>query len=60
MIYLDSAATSLLKPETVAPAVLPDPEAHAAYEKKYALYLRAIECLNGLWPEMQEFIENGQ
>ena len=41
----------------VAPAVYPRPEAAAAYEKKYALYRKAIDCLNELWPAMQEFIE---
>lgn len=41
----------------VSAAVYPRPEAVAAYEKKYRLYLRAIECLNGLWPDMQDLIE---
>ncbi len=41
----------------VSSAVCPRPEAVAVYNKKYALYCRAIECLNGLWPDMQELIE---
>ena len=40
-----------------SPAVYPRPEAAAAYEKKYALYRKAIECLNDLWPAMQELVE---
>ena len=36
---------------------LPDPDAGAVYEKKYRLYLRTIECLDGLWTGMQELIE---
>lgn len=38
-------------------AVYPRPDAVAAYEKKYRLYLRSIDCLNDLWPEMQDLIE---
>ena len=41
----------------LAPAVYPDPQAGAAYEKKYTLYCRAIQCLDGLWPAMQDFLE---
>lgn len=38
--------------------VLPDARAHAAYEKRYALYRRVNECLDGLWDEMRECVEN--
>lgn len=41
----------------VAAPVYPRPDAVAAYEKKYRLYLRAITCLDGLWPDMQNLIE---
>ena len=41
----------------ISAAVYPRPDAAAAYEKKYRLYLRAIACLDGLWPDMQDFIE---
>lgn len=41
----------------VSAAVHPRPDAVAGYDKKYRLYLRAIECLNGLWPDMQKLIE---
>lgn len=35
----------------------PDPAAHTHYERRYRLYKRAIECLDGLWDEMQACIE---
>ena len=37
--------------------VHPRPEAAAAYDKKYALYTKAIEALNGFWPAMQDYID---
>ena len=37
--------------------VLPRPDAAKVYEEKYALYLKTIECLNALWPDMQRFME---
>ena len=45
---------------TVTARVCPNPEATAAYEKKYQLYRSAIRCLNGFWPEMQDFITEGK
>ena len=41
----------------VSPAVYPRTEASDIYQKKYALYCRAIESLNGFWPAMQDLIE---
>ena len=38
-------------------AVQPDESRFDIYDKKYHLYLRTIECLDGLWDEMQELIE---
>ena len=38
--------------------VLPDPRAHEAYQKRYALYRRINECLDGLWDEMRACVEN--
>lgn len=35
-------------------AFIPDRAAHEAYERKYQMYLKAIECLRPLWPEMRE------
>ena len=41
----------------ISPPVLPDPASARAYDRKYALYCKAIECLDGLWPDMQELME---
>ena len=41
----------------VGERVLPDPAAHEIYNRRYALYKRAVECLDGLWDEMQACIE---
>jgi len=43
-----------------APAVFPQDAASAAYDRKYALYLQAIECLNPLWPSMQAYIDESE
>lgn len=51
---LPNAAAHMCK---ISAAVHPRPDAAAVYEKKYRLYLRAIACLDGLWPDMQDFIE---
>ena len=37
--------------------VYPNPEKVAVYEKKYQLYRKAVECLDGLWPQMQDLID---
>jgi len=37
--------------------VLPDPKAHEAYEKRYALYQRINASLDGLWDEMRAGVE---
>lgn len=41
----------------VSEPVFPRPEAAAIYEKKYALYQKTIQCLDGVWDEMQALIE---
>ena len=41
----------------IAPAVMPDPAKKPIYENKYRLYCKSIECLDGLWDEMQQLIE---
>lgn len=41
----------------VAPAVLPDPAKAEIYNKKYALYKKTIHCLDPLWGDMQQLIE---
>ena len=40
-------------------SIYPDPEAAKAYDKKYNLYQKAIQCLDDLWPDMQAYIEDG-
>ena len=35
----------------------PNPDWTAAYDKKYRLYVRTLEQLDGLWDEMQDLIE---
>ena len=36
----------------------PNQAASAAYDRKYALYCKTISCLDGLWDEMQTYIES--
>lgn len=35
----------------------PNAELKEIYDQKYALYLKTIECLDGLWDQMQAYIE---
>ncbi|MCR5575706.1 MAG: carbohydrate kinase [Oscillospiraceae bacterium] len=42
----------------VSPAVLPDGAKAEIYAKKYALYKKTIEALDGLWDDMQALIES--
>ncbi len=37
--------------------VYPRAEKRAVYDKKYALYCKAIRCLDPLWTQMQELVE---
>lgn len=37
--------------------VYPNLEKLAVYDKKYALYLKTIQCLDPLWTQMQEVVE---
>ena len=37
--------------------VTPDMEAHRAYDRRYRMYLRVIECLDPLWDDLQRCIE---
>ena len=41
----------------IAPPVLPNPDLAGIYGKKYALYQKVIDHLDGLWDPMQELIE---
>lgn len=42
---------------TVNRAILPDRQKAEIYDRKYRLYCRTIECLDGLWDEMQKVVE---
>ena len=35
----------------------PNPAVTDIYDKKYALYKKTIDCLDGVWDDMQAFIE---
>ncbi|MBQ7535184.1 MAG: carbohydrate kinase [Stomatobaculum sp.] len=37
--------------------IIPDPAAVPVYEKKYQLYKKALESLDGLWDDMQALVE---
>lgn len=41
----------------IAPAVQPRRQYSAIYEQKYALYRKTVDCLDGLWDQMQALIE---
>jgi len=41
----------------VGDRVMPDPKTYEAYNQRYSLYLRTIECLDPLWDTMQRCIE---
>lgn len=41
----------------IAPAVQPNPKLADIYTKKYALYVKTIDCLDALWDDMQRLIE---
>ena len=40
-----------------SPTIQPDAARADMYDKKYQLYVRAIECLDGLWDDMQKVID---
>ena len=42
---------------TVGAHVEPDMKAHAAYDRRYQMYKRIIECLDPLWDDMQKCVE---
>ena len=49
-----AAAENMVK---IGARVEPDPTKKEVYDKKYALYQKTISCLDGLWDDMQKFIE---
>ena len=52
---LDAAAKAMCP---VGERAEPNPAVQQAYARRYQLYKRTIECLDGLWDEMQACIEN--
>lgn len=44
----------------VGRAIAPNPELADIYDRKYAVYKKTLECLDGLWDEMQKLVELGE
>lgn len=44
----------------VSQAIAPNPDLAEIYNRKYELYVRTIECLDGLWDTMQKVVENSE
>ena len=42
---------------TVSRRFEPDEQRAAVYDRKYALYCKTVDCLDGLWTEMQSLID---
>ena len=42
----------------ISDAVMPNPAMKDIYDRKYRLYVRAIESLDSFWDEMQSLIES--
>ena len=38
-------------------AVMPNRDLAEIYDRKYRLYLKTVQCLDGLWDEMQQMVE---
>lgn len=51
---LDEAISHMTQ---ISETIQPNPQLAEIYNKKYALYVKAIECLDGLWTNMQELVE---
>ena len=45
---------------TVSRRYEPNPEFREIYDKKYALYIKTINSLDGLWDDMQALIEESE
>ncbi len=52
-----SPADAAAHMSAAAAPVYPRPEAAADYDRKYALYKKAIEVLDDFWPAMQDYID---
>ncbi|MBO5283487.1 MAG: carbohydrate kinase [Lachnospiraceae bacterium] len=53
-VSMEEAAANMC---SLSAAVYPDPGKKAIYDRKYALYCKTIQCLDGLWDGMQLLAE---
>ena len=44
----------------IAPAVLPNPEKKAIYDRKYQMFLQVIQALDSVWDSMQSLIDQSR
>ena len=44
----------------VSQAIAPNPRLAEIYNRKYELYVKTIECLDGLWDTMQKVVESSE
>ena len=44
----------------IAPAVLPNPEKKAIYDRKYQMFLQVIQALDSVWDSMQALIDQSR
>lgn len=54
---LEAAARNMT---SVSHPIMPDPEKAEIYDRKYALYLETLQCLDSLWDKMQTVVEQSQ
>ena len=54
---LDTAIQGMTE---IREAVMPNRSLAEQYDKKYKLYVRTIECLDGLWDDMQKMVETSK
>lgn len=54
---LDEAVEAMT---AISDAIYPIPENVEIYNKKYALYVKTIDCLDGLWDDMQKLIDESK
>lgn len=52
----ESVEKAVAQMSILSAPVYPNEHTREIYDKKYALYLRAIECLDALWSEMNEMM----
>ena len=55
-VYKD-LPTAIAAMSPISPAVMPNPDLKEIYDKKYGLYTKGIDCLDGFWSDMQKVVE---